>query len=174
MKRIKYILPLLVVFACNSPQAVYDYDEKVTFSNINTYQIYPDLVSNLNQLDEQRLTAVLAEELAKEGFSLSENPQIYVNFHTAEYQTASSNSLGIGVGGTGRNVGVGVSGGIPLGGPDNYYQITFDFIDAQSDSLIWQAIVDAKFNKDTSPQKREERLREIVQKALKGFPPKKK
>jgi hypothetical protein len=173
MQQIKYFLLLLVIFGCNTPQAVYDYDEKITFSNINTYQIYPDLVSNLSQLDEQRLITVLAEELAREGLSLSENPQIYVNFHTSEYQTASNNSLGIGVGGTGRNVGVGVSGGIPLGGSENYYQITFDFIDAQSDALIWQAIVDAKFDKDTSPQKREERLRAIVQKALKGFPPKK-
>lgn len=173
MKVLKIIFIVAFFSACNAPQAVYDYDRNVGFANINTYEIYPDLVTNLSQLDEQRLLIVLHEELRDEGFALSENPQIYVNFYASEYETPSSNSLGIGVGGTGRNVGVGVSGGIPLGGPDTFLRITFDFIDAQTDSLIWQAIVDGKFSKDASPQKREERLRTMVKKALDGYPPKK-
>lgn len=173
MKIYKYFFIFLILGACNTPQAIYDYDEDISFSNINTYQIYPDLVTNLNQLDEQRLLSVLSEELAKKGFSTSENPQIYVNFYSSEYETASSNSLGVGVGGSGRNVGVGVSGGIPIGGPETYLRLTFDFIDAQNDSLIWQAVIDAKFNKNTSPEKREERLRAYVKKALDGYPPKK-
>lgn len=172
MKIYRCLVLLLLLGACNTPQAIYDYDEDVPFSTIRTYQIYPDLVTNLNQLDEQRLLNVLSEELAEEGLTPSENPQIYVNFYSSEYETASNNSLGVGVGGSGRNVGVGVSGGIPLGGPETYLRITFDFIDAQTDSLIWQAIIEAKFNKNTTPEKREERLRTLVKKALDGYPPK--
>ncbi len=173
MKVLKIILLVLLVSGCNAPQAVYDYDQNVPFGNLTTYQIYPDLVTNLSQLDEQRLLTVLQEEMANEGFSLSENPQIYVNFYASEYETASQNNLGIGVGGSGRNVGVGVSGGIPLGGPETFLRLTFDFIDAQTDSLIWQAVIDGKFSKEASPQKREDRLRTMVKKALDGYPPKK-
>lgn len=173
MKIFRYFLLLVFITSCNTPQAVYDYDQNVNFTSLSTYEIYPDLVTNLNQLDEQRLLTVLHDEMQNKGFSRTEQPQIYVNFYASEYETQSRNNLGIGVGGTGRNVGVGVSGGIPLGGPDTYLRITFDFIDAQTDSLIWQAVVDGKFNKDSSPEKREARLREMVRKALDGYPPKK-
>lgn len=173
MKFLRYSFLLVFISSCNTPQAMYDYDEKINYTAIETYQVYPDLVTNLNQLDEQRLISVLLDELQEEGLTRAEQPDIYVNFYASEYETQSSNNLGIGVGGTGRNVGVGISGGIPLGGPDTYLRLTFDFIDAQNDSLIWQAVVDAKFDKDSSPQKREARLREIVKKALEGYPPKK-
>ncbi len=173
MKIFQCFVFLVLITACNTPQAVYDYDDKVDFTAIQTYGIYPDLVTNLSQLDEQRLLSVLHEELQNKGLAVSEEPGIYVNFHASEYQTESSNNLGVGVGGTGRNVGVGVSGGIPLGGPDTYLRVTFDFVDAQNDSLIWQAVIDAKFDKDSSPEKREERLRVMVKKALDGYPPKK-
>ena len=174
MKVIKYLLVLAVFSSCNAPRAVYDYDQQVQFETIDSYKIYPNLDPRMNQLDEQRLVKIFQTELAEEGISLSEDPDIFVNFYASEYETASGNNLGIGVGGGGSNVGVGVSGGIPLGGPDTYLRLTIDFINAESDSLIWQAIVDAKFDKNASPQEREDKLRLIVEKALEGYPPKKK
>lgn len=173
MKLSKYIILLALVVSCNAPQAVYDYDEKVNFSTLNTYKIYPDLVTNLNQLDDQRIISILNEKLAQKGFTTSETPQIYVNFYASSYETPTRNTLGVGVGGTGRNVGVGVSGGIPLGGPETYLRLTIDFIDAEKDSLIWQAEVEGQLNNNTTPQKREESLRLMIDKALKGYPPKK-
>src|SRR5690606_25796348 len=138
MKFFKYILLSVVLTSCGGPRAVYDYDETAGFSNISTYQIFPDLETGMNQLDEQRLVTILNEQLAQKGFSTSQDPQIYVNFYSTEYQTPTRNSVGIGVGGNGRNVGVGVYGGIPTGGPENYRRVTFDFIDVQSADLIWQ------------------------------------
>ena len=73
--------------ACNSPRAVFDYDETADFSKISTFKIYPELVTNVNQLDEQRLIKILTEELAEEGIVPSENPNILVNFYASEYQT---------------------------------------------------------------------------------------
>lgn len=172
MKSYNYIFLLFVVASCNAPQAVYDYDENAAFSQIASYQIYPDLVTNLNQLDEQRVISILNEVLPGEGLISSESPQILVNFYAEEYETASRNSLGVGLGGGGGNVGVGVSGGIPIGGPDNYLRLTIDFIDAEKDSLIWQAVVEGKFNNNTSPQEREARLQAMIEKALEGYPPK--
>lgn len=173
MNYFRYILLAFLVSSCGGPRAVYDYDEAAAFSNLSTYQIFPDLETGLNQLDEQRLVTILAEQLAQKGLTSAQDPQIYINFFSTEFQTPNRNSIGIGVGGTGRNVGVGVSGGIPLGGPENYRKVTFDFIDVQRDALIWQAVVEGKFDNNTSPEKRAESLRKMVDKALDGYPPKK-
>ncbi|MCM4160467.1 DUF4136 domain-containing protein [Antarcticibacterium flavum] len=173
MRLFKYIFLLAIFTSCSSPRAVYDYDEKREFSGITTYQIYPDLVTGLNQLDDKRIINILNEKLAGKGFTTAENPQIYVNFYSTEYESESRSSVGVGVGGTGRNMGIGVSGGIPLGGPDTFLQLTIDFIDVQEDALIWQAVVDYKFDRDASPEKRERQLRTMIDKALAGYPPKK-
>jgi hypothetical protein len=172
MKFFKYIFLIAFISSCSSPQAVYDYDENRQFTGISTYQFFPDLVTGVNQLDEKRIINILSEELSKKGFTTSEDPQIYVNFYAAEYETQNRNSVGVGVGGTGRNMGVGVSGGIPLGGPDTYLELTFDFIDVQEDSLIWQAVVSSKYDQNASPERRSKQLRAMVEKALEGYPPK--
>lgn len=171
MRFLKFAFLLLIISSCNAPKAVYDYDNTVQFDRISTYSFYPELMTNLSQLDEQRLLTILNEEMAEEGLTSSESPEILVNFYASEYEEPSRNTLGVGVGGTGRNMGVGVSGGIPLGGPDTYLRLVFDFIDAQNDSLVWQAVVEGKFDKDTSPEKREAQLRKMVEKALDGYPP---
>ncbi|MGY5851652.1 DUF4136 domain-containing protein [Salegentibacter sp. F14] len=169
-------IPILLVFffiSCNTPQAVYDYDQEINFSKYSTYAIFPDFQSGLSQLDEKRLLASLENHLKKKGFSTSSKPGIYVNVYTDEFHQQNQNSLGVGIGGGGRNVGVGVSGGIPLGGPETYLRITFDFIDVNDDSLVWQAVVESKFNPDASPEQRRTQFEKIVQKALDGYPPKK-
>jgi len=143
------------------------------FTSINTYQIYPDLKSNLSQLDEQRMINVLNSELNEINFSSSETPDVYLNFYSTSYEEPSRNNIGIGVGGSGRNVGVGVSGGIPLGGTNIYLRVTFDFINLKTDALIWQAIVDSPFARNGSPEERKNQLRTMVQKALEGYPPNK-
>jgi hypothetical protein len=175
MKNFKYIFLLIVITSCNAPQAVYDYDQQVQFNSLRTFQIYPELNSNLSQLDEKRIQTILALEMSKKGLSqTSEDSDVYLNYYTSSYETPSRSNIGIGVGGTGRNVGVGVSGGIPIGGPDTHLRITFDLISVKNDALIWQAVVDSPFDVNASPEKREEQFRVIVSKALEGYPPKKK
>ncbi|TVZ26968.1 uncharacterized protein DUF4136 [Gillisia sp. Hel_I_86] len=174
MKNLKHLFLLLIVSACNAPRATYDYDQNMEFNSINTFQIYPDLKSNLSQLDEQRMLSVLDSEMNKIGFTTSESPDVYLNFYSTSYEEPSRNNIGIGVGGTGRNVGVGVSGGIPIGGSNTYLRVTFDLINVKTDALIWQAIVESPFDRNGSPAERENQLRTMFQKALKGYPPNKK
>src|SRR5680860_1390680 len=158
MKIFKSLYLFLLVASCNAPQAVYDYDRQVQFVGIDTYQIYPNLVSKLSHLDEQRLLSILTSQMVTKGFTTAENPDIYVNFYASEYETPSRSNVGIGVGGGGRNMGVGVSGGFPIGGNETYLRLTLDFIDAKNDSLIWQAVVESSFNKNASPKDREAQL----------------
>lgn len=174
MKHFKYILLLLVVASCNAPRASYDYDPEISFSQFQTYKIYPDLVSKMNQLDEQRILSILETEMPKKGFQTSSEPDIYVNFYSSEFQTDNRNTIGVGVGGGGGNMGVGVSGGIPIGGPQINMRLTLDFINVENDALVWQAQVESQLNKNSSPEQRESQLRKMIQEALNGYPPEKK
>lgn len=171
MKILKYFLLVAFLASCTSPKVVYDYDEAYDFSQLDSYLIYPDLVSNLNQLDEQRVISILAERMAEKGFTNEGVAQIYVNFYAQQMESPSRSSLGVGIGGGGGNMGVGVSGGIPIGTPQTRLQLVFDFIDIERDTLIWQAVVEGKFDMDTTPANKERRLRAFVDKALEGFPP---
>ncbi len=171
MKFFKLFLCLLILSSCNAPRAFYDYDEQVNFRSYSTYAIYPDLRTGLSQLDEERLVKSLGNFLPQAGLPPSNDPDIYVNVYTEQYRERSRNSLGVGVGGGRGNVGVGVSGGIPIGGPETWLRLTFDFIDVADDSLIWQAVVESKFDLDASPEERQDRIDRMVKKALKGYPP---
>lgn len=173
MKFVKIFVICLLVTACNAPRVVYDYDREVAFNQYSTYSFYPQLQTGLSQLDERRLLSSLEKQLQEEGFSESSNPDMYVNVYTEEFREASRNSLGVGIGGTGRNVGIGVSGGIPLGGPQTILKLTFDFVDVNTDSLIWQAVVESKFDPNAKPEVRQKRFDQIVEKALEGYPPNK-
>lgn len=171
MKLLK-ILPVFLIFiSCNAPQAVYDYDQQVNFSKYRTYGIYPELLTGLSQLDERRLIESVQRGMQARNLSPSEDPDLYLNIYSEEYLENSDSRLGIGVGGGNRNVGVGVSGGIPLGGPETYLRLTFDLIDAGTDALVWQAVVESSFDLNADPMERQNRFDEIVQKALKAYPP---
>ncbi|WP_029037111.1 DUF4136 domain-containing protein [Salinimicrobium xinjiangense] len=172
MKFLKLFFLCLVLSACSGTQAVYDYDEQADFTAYNSVAIYPELRSGLSQLDEKRLMTAIEGQLTNESLSFSSNPDLYLNVYTEEYREQSRNSLGIGLGGTGRNVGVGVSGGIPLGGPETYLRLTFDLIDVSTDALVWQAVVDSKFDFNANPEERQRRFNKIVEEAFKAYPPK--
>jgi hypothetical protein len=80
-------------------------------------------------------------------------------------------SIGVGIGGGGIGGGVGVSGGIPIENNTMILEVTIDFIDVTEDSLIWQAVVESKFNANASPEQRRAMFDKIVDKALEGYPP---
>lgn len=173
MRTLKFIFLFLLIVSCSGPRAVYDYDQKANFNSYRTYSIYPELRTGLSQLDERRLISSLQNALLEEDLSEGTDPDILVNVYSEEFREPSRNSLGVGVGGSGRNVGVGVSGGIPIGGPETYLRLTFDFIDADTDALVWQSVVESPFDLNASPEQRQASFDRIVAKALKGYPPKK-
>ena len=151
---------------------MYDYDEQANFNSYNSIEIYPEILTGLSELDEERLLTSVESTLENRNLEADAAPDLYLNIYTEEYQEPSRTNVGVGIGGTGRNVGVGVSGGIPLGGPETFLRLTFDLIDVRTDELVWQAVVDSKFDLDASPQQRQERFDKIVEEAFDGYPPK--
>jgi hypothetical protein len=173
MKILKLLLVCIIIYSCGGPRAVYDYDEQVNYSTYNSIGIYPDIRSGLSELDQRRLLNSVNEALEEKGMLATTMPDLYLNIYSESYQEPSRSSVGVGIGGTGRNVGVGVSGGIPIGGPENFLRLTFDLVDVRTDELVWQAVVDSKFDLNSSPEERQKKFDKIVDEALEGYPPKK-
>ncbi len=173
MKLFSIIATAFLLISCGATVAV-DYDQKADFSTYHSYGFYPSIDSGLSDLDDTRIMKITDSLLQERGFIKSDNPQLYINFYARESISNSRNTLGIGIGSTGRNVGVGVSGGIPIGGRVVNQQLTIDFIDVSKDDLIWQAVAEGEMKERATPQQKEDYYFSIIQKILKKYPPKRK
>lgn len=173
MKPIKSLLLLLLVVSCAPVHVNYDYEKGTDFTQYKTYNYYSNMETGLNELDTKRLLDVLDEKLTTKGITLSETPDFYINIQSSEFQEAQRNTVGVGVGGSGRNLGGGISIGIPVGQQNINRQIIIDFVDESKIGLFWQAVTETSINPNSSPEKKEERFKIIVDKVLEGYPPKK-
>ncbi len=173
----RFVLSLVLVFlvlSCTTVRVNYDYDKDIDFSSYATYNYYSDMQTGLSQLDEKRLVRILDSTLKTRGYRLVEEPDFFINILSNEFQSAPNSSVGVGIGGGGRNVGGGISVGLPVGSPGIQRSIQFDFVDAQRDALFWQATAESGYRENASPSVRESNLRALVKKVFSKFPPKAK
>jgi hypothetical protein len=173
MKLSLFIVLSIFLVSCGATVGV-DYDKQVDFSKYNSYNFYASIDSGLNDLDDNRIMQITDSLLQQRGFVKSETPQIFINFFARESVSNSRNTIGIGIGGGGGNMGVGVSGGIPIGGRVVNQQLTMDFIDAEKDDLVWQAVAEGEMKERATPQQKEAYYISVVQKILAKYPPIKK
>jgi len=171
MKRLLSIIGILSIISCAPIYVDYDYETGTDFSKYKTYNMYSDMQTGLSELDTKRLLNSIDQFLQAKGFTVSDSPDFLVNISSNEYHAERRSTVGVGVGGGGRNVGGGISVGIPIGSNDINREMVFDFIDANKDSLFWQAISESSFNPNATPEKREERLKAIVAKVFSSYPP---
>ncbi len=174
MKNIVYIALVILFCSCNAVRVQTDYEKGTDFSNYSTYNYFDDMETGLSELDAKRLLKIFDIAMQGKGFLLSEEPDFFVNIESQTFITPQNNTVGVGVGGTGNNVGGGVSIGIPLGSSKVKREIQFDFVDSQKDMLFWQCIGKSLFNENSTPVEREKQLMEVVDKVLTKYPPKTK
>ena len=171
MKTLKIIALTLLIASCAPIHVNYDYEKTTDFTKYKTYNYYQDIETGLNELDSKRLINAIDVKLQANGFTLSETPDFFINIQSQEYHESQRSSVGVGVGGSGRNVGGGLSIGIPIGKSNINRQIIIDFIDENGKGLFWQSVSESSFNPNASPSVREERLKAIVEKVLSQYPP---
>ncbi len=171
----KYFLLVATVILISCGATVnYDYDTQTDFSAYKTYNFYPNISSNLSELDNARVIKSADSILQLRGFVKSETPDFLINFFVSEFISQSSTTIGFGVGGGGHNGGVGVSGGVPVGGNEINQQLTFDFIDEKTDNLIWKAEGNDVLKVKTNSVQKDAYYFSLISKMLSGYPPKKK
>lgn len=171
----RYLSLIVVLFlvSCAPIRVNYDYETATDFTTYKTYNYYANIQSGLNELDTNRLMNALDEELQSKGLTLSETPDFFIDIKSDEFQEANRSSVGVGLGGGGRNVGGGVSIGIPVRQSNLNRQIIIDFVDENGVGLFWQAVSEDSFNPNAKPDKREAKFKAIVVKILENYPPKK-
>ncbi|MCB0382017.1 MAG: DUF4136 domain-containing protein [Psychroserpens sp.] len=171
MKYFSIVMVFLFVSSCAPVRVNYDYEKTTDFKAYKTYNYYADLNTGLSELDTKRLLDALDDALESKGFLLAESPDFFIDIKSSEYQETSRNNVGVGLGGTGRNVGGGISIGIPVGQQKLNRQIIFEFVDEHKTGLFWQAVSESSYSPNATPEKREALFKAIVAKVLNGFPP---
>jgi len=174
MKTIKILIFTFLITSCAPIYLTTDFEKGTDFSKYKTYNYYSDMETGLSALDAKRLLDVLDAQLQLQGLSISENPDFFINIQSKEYPAQQNSTVGVGVGGTGRNIGGGVSIGIPVGTAKVTREIIFDFIDENGIGLFWQATSESTYNPNASPEKREASLQALVEKVFKKYPPQQK
>ncbi len=177
MKKMNHSLVLLVItslllFSCATPKVVYDYDKETSFSSYKTFNFYPDIQLDMNQLDSTRVLQQVENALVLKGLKKSSTPDVFVNIVSEQFETPSNNSIGIGLGSGGRNVGVGISGGIPIRSNTLTQLFKVDLIDVAKDALIWQGTFEGKFKKRINPEAKNEYFKITFEKIFSEYPPK--
>jgi hypothetical protein len=129
--------------------------------------------TGLSDLDTRRLLKALDSVLLTKGFQSSEEPDFLINIESREYRMPQNSSVGVGLGGGGRNLGGGISVGLPVGQANREREIIFDFIDTQKDALFWQAVSISSYRDNASPWEREKQLNKIVGRVMSKYPPRK-
>lgn len=163
---------MVFLVSCSTIRVNYDYDRDTDFSKYTTYNYYPDMDIGLSELDSKRLLRAIDSIMRGKGFLLSEEPEFLIGIMSRSFQAPRNNTVGVGLGGGGRNVGGGMSIGIPVGAANVEREIQIDFVDSQKDELFWQAITVSSLRENSSPNEREQKLQALVAKTFEKYPPK--
>ena len=175
--KIRYQLSTLIIIitlffiSCGTPRMVYDYDKEADFTRYTSFDYYPDLQLYMSPFDSTRVIEQFEQALLAKDIKRASNPDLFVNIGSEQFETPSRNSVGIGVGGTGRHVGVGIGGQIPLESNTISQVFTIEFIDASKDQLVWQCNYEGRFTKNMTPNEKEAYFKDVFDKVLSGYPP---
>ncbi len=179
MKVLK-VFPVLFLFilgSCSSVQVTSDYDKDIDFDNYKTFAFYKKGIDKIeiSDLDKRRILRAVETELQAKGMIKSETPDVLVNIFTKSREKIDvyNNTYygwypwyygyGYGFGGYGS-------------GYTNVTQSTegtlfIDLIDTDKKELAWQGVGTGVLSKSKTPDKREERINEFVNKIMTAYPP---
>jgi hypothetical protein len=172
MKRILIIALTFGIVSCAPIRVSYDFDKGTDFTKYKTYNYYSDMKTGLSELDTKRFLEALDAKLESLGITFSETPDFFIDIKSSTLQSVQRNTVGVGLGGGGRNVGGGISIGLPIGQSNANRQITIDFVDENLKQLFWQAVSESSYSPNRIPKEREEKLNAIAEKILSQYPPK--
>lgn len=176
--KIKNLLPLLLLLvmatSCTTVKVVTDYDKNVDFTTYKTFAFYKPGIdkAQISDLDKRRILRAIDAELTAKGMQKTEMADILVSIFTKENERIDiyNNNFGYGWGWNpwwyggyyGQTVSTSSEG-----------TLFIDFIDANTNHLVWQGIGNAQLITSGDVDKKEARINEIVKEIMSKYPPKK-
>ena len=88
MKFLKILVLAILIVSCAPIRVNYDYDKAANFATYKTYQYYGNMETGLSELDTKRLLNAIDAKMQAKGFSISENPDFFIDIKSQEYQAA--------------------------------------------------------------------------------------
>ncbi|OAB79689.1 DUF4136 domain-containing protein [Cochleicola gelatinilyticus] len=175
MKALKF-LPLLVLFvfaSCTSVRVASDYDKKANFNSYGSFAFYKPGIdkAKISDLDKKRILRAIESAMTSKGMIKSESPDLLVSIFTKERERVDvyNNNFGYGwgwnpwfYGNYGNSVSRSTEGSLYI-----------DLIDTKTNELVWQGIGTASLHTGSDIDKKDERIREIVNEVLAEYPPNK-
>jgi hypothetical protein len=172
MKNLSFILLLFLLASCSSVSVNSDYDKKVDFTSYKTYAYLKNAIDKveISDLDKKRILRSIDEAMTTKNFTKSETPDVLISIFTKENERVDVyNNSGFGFGWSpfwGMGIGYNHVNTTPEG------TLIIDILDAKTKELVWQGEGSGYLTKDTD--KKDERIKEFVDKILAQYPPVKK
>ena len=163
----------VLVTACAGPKFEQDYNPGTQFDRGWGRYEWRGGQSQIPGVEHSRLKRVAQEAMAAKGYRLdNDNPQFYVSLNGATRAArGGGKTLGLSIGlPIGGNAGVGLGGSKSLDNTNQEGVIVMDFIDAQTDELVWRGSA-AGIDLKQFELSREDQLKNLVAKLLAQYPP---
>ncbi len=179
MKRIFFVVFLAALTACSTLKVTYDYDGQADFAKYKTYAFSEDALKlPVDQLNRDRILKAIETELAAEGLSKSDNPDVLVDVHVKAQQKTEATATTTGGGMYGGPWRYGYGGGYSTT-QINYNQyvegtLFVNIVDKATEKIAWQGRATKTIDQDVSPEKRESNINYAVKQIFTKYPPKKK
>lgn len=180
MKRIKKLIPILllamVLTSCSSVRVASDYDRDASFKEYKSFAFYKTGIdkAEISDLDKRRILRAIESELLAKGYTKSEDPDLLVSIFTKAQKRVDvyNNNWGWGAwgwGGWGPWGPWGWGWNQPMVSTKTEGVLFIDLIDAKKRELVWQGQGTGYLTQNM--EKKEERIREFVNKILEKYPP---
>lgn len=176
MKFLRFLPVLFVLFvfsSCTTVRVVTDYDKEANFGTYKNYAFFKPGIdkAQVSDLDKKRILRAIDAELTAKGMTKNEKADILVSIFTKERERVDvyNNNFGWGWGWNPWWYGGGYWGNQVSQSTEGSLYI--DFIDAKTNELVWQGVGTARLITSGNIDKKEARIREIVNEILSRYPP---
>jgi Domain of unknown function (DUF4136) len=172
MRTTRIMLAALAFIAVAPAQDVTsNYDQNTNFSVYHTYkwvQIPGSL--NVESILSRQLTQAVDANLAMKGFTRvdTDNADLYVGFQVATKEQQQLDYYGSGGIRWGGGFGTATTSTLTVG------SFSLDMYDPKAKEMVWRGVATKTIDEKASAEKRQNNIRNGVNKLLKNFPPKRK
>jgi len=171
---------LLALAACSTVEVNSDWDPGARLDGLHTWawQSQTPTVTGNARLDDplvhERIQGAVEKSLAAKGFSksLSGKPDFWVAYHIALQQKLDAHTIYTGYGPYRGWYGVG--GAQTVVDTYDVGTLLIDFISPDSNNVIWRGSGQSRIQELKTPEERQARIQDAVDRILRQFPPQKK
>lgn len=166
------LLFVAVLSSCNTVRVASDYDREANFNQYQTYAFFKPGIdkAEISDLDKKRILRAIEAEMAENGFTKSEDPDLLVSIFTKTNENINIYQNNMGPYGYGWGWYPWYwAGGHNTVSSTSEGTLYIDFIDAEQKELVWQGMGTAALAEDVD--RKQDRINEIVSEILEKYPP---